>query len=249
MFFFCVLYCAIKLAVQCSTCTVWYLILYRFMPNTHRRRRRDKTVESRRVCGVYTNSQLFGDSFVVSSVWTHPSAVVTHTAALCVRIAESVGSRREFMYMYTPPTPTRRDKTVSSRRRRRCVLGFRHRFDGCKLPCFECFLWENVTVFHPGTGMPLTHSRAMTTTVTYPWFCWWRHLAFVAVFFPVLLFSTSSPLLILFQDVSYLSESLLSSCVQNTSVFLHFLKNCGIWHFVDPADLSHSPPDPYFKSF
>jgi len=25
--------------------------------------------------------------------------------------------------MYTPPTPTRRDKTVSSRRRRRCVLG------------------------------------------------------------------------------------------------------------------------------
>ena len=26
--------------------------------------------------------------------------------------------------MYTPPTPTRRDKTVSSRRRRRCVLGF-----------------------------------------------------------------------------------------------------------------------------
>ena len=36
-------------------------------------------------------------------------------------IAESVGSRREFMY--TPPTPTRRDKTVSSRRRRRCVLG------------------------------------------------------------------------------------------------------------------------------
>jgi len=26
--------------------------------------------------------------------------------------------------IYTPPTPTRRDKTVSSRRRRRCVLGF-----------------------------------------------------------------------------------------------------------------------------
>jgi len=26
--------------------------------------------------------------------------------------------------MYTAPTPTRRDKTVSSRRRRRCVLGF-----------------------------------------------------------------------------------------------------------------------------
>ena len=27
---------------------------------------------------------------------------------------------------YTPPTPTRRDKTVSSRRRRRCVLGLRN---------------------------------------------------------------------------------------------------------------------------
>ena len=37
-------------------------------PNTHRRRRRDETVESRRVGGVYTNSQLVGDSFVVSSV-------------------------------------------------------------------------------------------------------------------------------------------------------------------------------------
>jgi len=40
----------------------------RFKPNTHRRRRRDETVESRRVGGVYTNSQLVGDSFVVSSV-------------------------------------------------------------------------------------------------------------------------------------------------------------------------------------
>ena len=37
-------------------------------PNTHRRRRRDETVESRRVYGVYTNSQLVGDSYVVSSV-------------------------------------------------------------------------------------------------------------------------------------------------------------------------------------
>ena len=91
-------------------------------PNTHRRRRRDETVESRRVGGVYTNSQLVGDSFVVSSVWTQPSAVVTDTAALCVRIVESVGSRREFMY--TPLTPAQRDSTVSSRRRRRCVLSF-----------------------------------------------------------------------------------------------------------------------------
>ena len=37
-------------------------------PNTHRRRRRDETVESRRVGGVYANSQLVGDSFVVSLV-------------------------------------------------------------------------------------------------------------------------------------------------------------------------------------
>ena len=65
-------------------------IITSFKPNTHRRR--DKTVESRRVGGVYTNSQLVGDSFVVSSVWTHPSAVVTRivnwppTAVLCVWI-------------------------------------------------------------------------------------------------------------------------------------------------------------------
>jgi len=44
-----------------------FLILY-VKPNTHRRRRRDETVESRRVGGVYTNSQLVGDCFVVSSV-------------------------------------------------------------------------------------------------------------------------------------------------------------------------------------
>ena len=53
------------------------------MPNTHRRRRRDETVESRRVGGVYTNSQLVGDSFVASSVWTHPSAVVTQFTISC----------------------------------------------------------------------------------------------------------------------------------------------------------------------
>ena len=47
------------------------------MPNTH------ETVESRRVGGVYTNSQLVGDSFVVSSVWTHPSGVVTQFTISC----------------------------------------------------------------------------------------------------------------------------------------------------------------------
>ena len=66
-----------------------------------------------------------------SNVYKHAASYVTSyysigcrivnwvTADGCVHIAESVGSRREFIY--TPPT--RRDKTVSSRRRRRCVLG------------------------------------------------------------------------------------------------------------------------------
>ena len=53
----------------------------KLMPNTHRRRRRDETVESRRVGGVNTNSQLVGDSFVVSSVWTHASTVVNWVRA------------------------------------------------------------------------------------------------------------------------------------------------------------------------
>jgi len=58
----------------------------RLKPNTHRRRRRDETVESRRVGGVNTP---------VGS--RDPLAGSRPTAALCVRIAESVGSRREFM--------------------------------------------------------------------------------------------------------------------------------------------------------
>ena len=35
--------------------------MFTVMPNTHRRRRRDETVESRRVGGVYMNSQLAHD--------------------------------------------------------------------------------------------------------------------------------------------------------------------------------------------
>ena len=35
------------------------------------------------VGGVNTNSQLVGDSFVVSSVWTHPSTVVTEFTISC----------------------------------------------------------------------------------------------------------------------------------------------------------------------
>jgi len=63
------------------------------MPNTHRRRRRDETVESRRVGGVYTNSQLVGDTPVGSRdqncklaadgcvVRSNPSAVVANSCA------------------------------------------------------------------------------------------------------------------------------------------------------------------------
>jgi len=40
-------------------------------PNTHRRRRRDETVESRRVGGVYMNSQLAHDDCrrIRSTIW------------------------------------------------------------------------------------------------------------------------------------------------------------------------------------
>jgi len=58
-----------------------------FKPNTYHRRRRDETVESRCVGGVYMNKQLVGDSFVVSSVWTHPSAV-THWLQNCKLAAD-----------------------------------------------------------------------------------------------------------------------------------------------------------------
>jgi len=94
------------------------------MPNTHRRRRRDETVLSRRVGGVYTNSQLVGDSFVVSSVWTHPSAVVTHWLQNCKLAADGCFVRSNPSAVAENSCThrrRRRDKTVSSRRR--CVLG------------------------------------------------------------------------------------------------------------------------------
>ena len=53
----------------------FYMIFVRKMPEIY-------TIIARKIVfsflgGVNTNSQLVGDSFVVSSVWTHPSAVVT----------------------------------------------------------------------------------------------------------------------------------------------------------------------------
>ena len=95
----------------------------RLKPNTHRRRRRDETVESRRVGvgGVYMNSRrLLTDS----AMRTHNAAVWVTTADGCVHTDDSTKlSPTSCEFVYTPPT--RRDSTVSSRRRRRCVLGLR----------------------------------------------------------------------------------------------------------------------------
>ena len=96
------------------------------MPNTHRRRRRDETVLSRRVGvgGVYMNSRRLPTD---SAMRTHNAAVWVTTADGCVHTDDTTKlSPTSCEFVYTPPTP--RDSTVSSRRsrrRRRCVLGFR----------------------------------------------------------------------------------------------------------------------------
>ena len=116
------------------------------MPDTHRRHRRDSTVELNRVGGV--------------KLWTHPSAVVTQFTISCtvepvtVRLLRLVTNddvttsllKKLSMWtkihrpnpsesswlvsyvriLFTPPT--RRNLTVESRRHRRCVLGFRWLF-------------------------------------------------------------------------------------------------------------------------
>jgi len=56
---------------------------YSLMPNTHRRLRRDETVLSRRRRRCEHEFATIVDSFVVSSVWTHPSAVVTQFTIFC----------------------------------------------------------------------------------------------------------------------------------------------------------------------
>ena len=90
------------------------------MPNTHRRRRRDKTVLSRRVGGVYMNRD---DCRRIRRCerTTQPSAVTQFTTADgCVHTDDTTKlSPTSCEFVYTPPT--RRDSTVSSRRR--CVLG------------------------------------------------------------------------------------------------------------------------------
>ena len=85
------------------------------MPSTHRRPRRDETVESRRVGGVYTNSQLVGDSFVVSSVWTHPSAVVNWvtTDGCVVRSHRRIRRQSSRIHVHTADA-TRQNSFVAS---------------------------------------------------------------------------------------------------------------------------------------
>jgi len=89
-------------------------------PNTHRRRRRDETVESRRVGGVYMNSRWLPTD---SAMRTHNAAVWVTTADGCVQTDDTTKlSPTSCEFVYTPPTW--RDSTVSSLRR--CVLGLRH---------------------------------------------------------------------------------------------------------------------------
>jgi len=96
------------------TCNIQASRVCNIKPNTHRRCRRDETVESRRVGGVYTNSQLVGDSFVVSSVWTHPSAVV-----------KDHGRRLRCAFASTNPSALVANSCTHRRRRRDATKQFR----------------------------------------------------------------------------------------------------------------------------
>jgi len=73
------------------------------------------------------NSQLIGHSFDESE----QICLQRSRAVLCRRgVNAPVGSRRELVsiIVFTPPTPTRLNSTVASRRRRRCALGFTMRY-------------------------------------------------------------------------------------------------------------------------
>jgi len=92
------------------------------MPSTHRRRRRDETVLSCRVSvgGVYMNSRRLPTD---SAMRTHNAAVGRDPVHNCRRECSHRRHDETVANQYTPPT--RRDSTVSSLRRRRCVLGLR----------------------------------------------------------------------------------------------------------------------------
>jgi len=71
-------------------------------PNTHRRRRRDETVESRRVGGVYMNSRRLPTD---SAMRTHNAAVWVTTADGCVHTDDTTKlSPTSCEFVYTPPT-------------------------------------------------------------------------------------------------------------------------------------------------
>ena len=76
---------------------------------------------------MFTNMQ--SHMLVISYFYSIRCRIIVNwvTAIGCVHIAESVGTWQSSWasceFMYTPQTPTRRNSTVSSRRRRRCVLG------------------------------------------------------------------------------------------------------------------------------
>ena len=119
------------------------------MPNTHRRR--DSTVKLSRIgsvnTAVVTRDPVYNFlccwAVEVSDKWRHNDVIVekvinidhnslTQTAvesvwAVSKLSTESVGSRRKLVAItvFTPPTPTRRNSTVESRRR--CVLSIRGR--------------------------------------------------------------------------------------------------------------------------
>ena len=111
--------------------TTWRMDLRQLKPNTHRRRRRDETVESRRVGvgGVYMNSRRLPTD---SAMQTNNALTQRYMGHDCRRVCShrrhDVRNCRQLVA--NSCTHRRRDETrhaVSSRRRRRCVLGFKPR--------------------------------------------------------------------------------------------------------------------------
>jgi len=138
-------------------------------PNTHRRRRRDETALSRRVGvgGVYMNSRRLPTDSNAQHSLQFCSQWVT-TADGCVHTDDTTKlSQTSCEFVYTPPT--RRDSTVSSRRRRRCVLGFS--VDICNLIAanrLRCQLFQgNTNLGILATFLPLIVSPILNVHKTW----------------------------------------------------------------------------------
>ena len=95
----------------------------RLKPNTHRRRRRDETVLSRRVGvgGVYMNSRRLPTDSNAQHSRRRP--VYNSGLRLPAGVFAPTTQRNCRQLVANSCTHRRRDSTVSSRRRRRCVLG------------------------------------------------------------------------------------------------------------------------------